>query len=220
MITSIKLKNICKNYRTSGFSLKIGELELKNSGINVVVGRNGSGKSTLLKLIALLDVPDKGKIVFEGASVHCVRKTKKVLRRKIGFLAQDPYLFDMDVFGNVALGLKLRKYPKTEVVSKVSKILSVLKIEHLAKRHVKFLSGGERKKAAIAQVLVMEPQIILMDEPAANIDDHSVMSIEKNIKDIHARFKPLIVFTTHSLDQANRMSENRISLRGGMYDGI
>ncbi|MFH1504184.1 MAG: ABC transporter ATP-binding protein [Candidatus Omnitrophota bacterium] len=212
MISSIKLEGVQKNYLASEFSLKVDKLEFKNTDINIIVGQNGSGKSTLLKLIALLDKPDKGRIVFDGG---------KVFRKKIGFLAQHPYLFDMSVFDNVALGLKLRKYPKVKINSRVNEILDILNIKHLAKRHVKFLSGGERQKAAIAQILVMEPQVILMDEPAAGVDKHSVAFIEKIIKDIHRRLKPLILLTTHSLSQADRISSRVVSLCGGkIYDRV
>jgi molybdopterin-binding protein len=214
MINTIELKNITKSFlpQSDPFSLKIGCLELGNEDINVIVGPNGCGKSTLLNLIAGVESPDKGSIFFNGDDN---RINKNGLRRKKGFLMQRHYLFNMSVFENVALGLKIRKCAKEEIGSKVRKMLAALKIDHLASRNIKNLSGGERQRVAIAQIIVLDPQIILMDEPTANIDAQNVFFIEKLIKDIHKRYKPFVIITTHSFSQAYRISPDIISMSGG-----
>ncbi len=215
MISSLKLKQVRKQYGSGQFALNIDNLEFHNRSIQVIVGPNGSGKSTLLNLIAFLDTPDQGNILLEGRPVPPGNNGLNKLRKRIGFIRQSPYLFNLDVFENVALGLKLRKVPKTEIISKVNNMLSTLKIAHLTSRSVKSLSRGEYQKVAIAQVLVIESEIILMDEPAANIDRQSTLSIEETIKNFQKKFKALIIMTTHSLTQAYRISPDIISLGEG-----
>jgi len=208
MIDLIKLQNIRKIHHSSDFTLHIDDLEFSNRNIHAILGPNGSGKSTLLKIIALLEKPDEGKILFNNNG-------HPLLRRKIGFLMQTPYLFNMSVFENIALGLKIRKYPRHEIISKVNAMLTTLRIQHLAKRSIKDLSRGEYQKVSIAQVFVLEPEIILMDEPAANIDKQSTLFIEEALKDIHQKINSIIIMTTHSLTQACRVSPEIISIKGG-----
>lgn len=214
MIKSIKLKNVYKKYNTGNFVLDISHLEFKNHSINVLVGPNGSGKTTLLKLISLLERPDKGKILFNEKNILS-GKNDKVLRKNIGFIMQNPYLFNRSVYDNVALGLKLRKYPFKEIKLKVNEILTYFQIEHLASKNIKYLSGGEHQKVAIAQVLVLKPEVLLMDEATANIDKQSRVLIEKMIKQLHSKSNTLIIMTTHSSEQAFRMPHEIILLEDG-----
>lgn len=215
MISSVRLKNIHTQYRPTNFSLNIENLEFHNRHIQVIVGPNGSGKSTLLKLIALLDKPDEGGILFNNRDVFLKNNLTLELRKKMGFIMQNPYLFNTTVFENVALGLKIRRYSKDETISKVKSMLATLKIERLAKMRVKYLSRGEYQKVAIAQVLVLEPEIILIDEGVANIDAQSTLSIEETMKDIQKKFNSVMIMTTHSLPQAYRISPEVISIREG-----
>lgn len=215
MISSIRLEKIVKNHTPEGFTLCIDNLEFSNNHIHVVAGSNGSGKSTLLRVISLLDSPDKGRIMFDNECVFPGQNGQKRLRKKIGFVMQNPYLFNMNVFENVAIGLKIRRYKRAETVSMVRKILVDFKIDHLSNQNANKLSSGELQKVAIAQILVWEPKVILLDEPTANIDAQSTLSIEKIIKQIHKTLDSLIIITTHSLDQAYRISSNTISLREG-----
>jgi len=215
MISSITLRNIRKKYPSSNFTFHIENLELTNRNIHVIAGANGSGKTTLLKLIAFLDRPDLGEILINGKNISFKSGMQNSLRKKVGFIMQNPYLFNMNVFENVALGLKIRRYPRTEILSKVEYMLAALKIEDLAGQSVKHLSRGEYQKTAIAQVLVLEPEVILMDEPAANIDKESTLSIEGMIKGIQKRYNPLIIMTTHSKTQARRISHEVITIKKG-----
>lgn len=210
MISSIKLENIHKQHEDE-FFLNIDDLVFCNKHIHVIVGPNGSGKSTLLNLVSFVDKPDKGKILINDKPVSY----KNRLRKKIGFVRQSPYLFNTSVFENIALGLKIRKHPKNEIISRVNKILDRLKIQHLADRNVRKLSKGEYQRTAIAQIFVLEPEIILMDEPMANIDAQSTLSIEEIVKGIQKKSNSVIVMTTHSLTQAYRISPEIISIRQG-----
>ena len=133
MINSIRLENITKRYNSSNFSLDMKDLHFQNGHIHIITGPNGSGKSTLLNLLGFLDKPDKGNILVDGESVSS-NSHNNGLRKKIGFIRQSPYLFNDNVRENIALGLKIRRYPRDEIVSKVSDILAELKIEHLKHR--------------------------------------------------------------------------------------
>ncbi len=220
MISSVRLEGIYKQYGAAQFSLSIDNLEFHNKHIQVLVGPNGAGKSTLLNLLAFLECPDQGNIRVDGKPLFHRRDSKHQFQKRIGFVQQSPYLFNLDVFENVALGLKIRKYSKGDTVCKVNNMLATLKIDHLKKRRVKSLSRGEYQKVAIAQVLVLEPEMILMDEPAANIDTQSMLSIEKTVKNVQKRNNSLIVMTTHSLTQAYRMSPDIVSMREGRIVGF
>jgi len=215
MIISIKLESISKRYNSSEFSLNINNLDFKNGHMNVIAGPNGSGKSTLLNLLGFLDKPDMGNILVDGESISSINNSNNGLRKKIGFIRQSPYLFNDNARENVALGLRIRKYPGDEIVSRVSDILAKLKIQHLSNRNVRSLSRGEYQRVAIARVIVLEPEILLMDEPTANIDDQSILSIEDTIRGIQRRFNPIIIMTTNLLNQAYRMSPDIISIREG-----
>ena len=216
MISSVKLEDLTKRYKGTPFCLQIDNLEFHNRDIHVIVGPNGSGKSTILNLIAFLDRPDAGCVLIDGRPLfNHDRDVDNQLRKRIGYVRQNRYLFDMNVFDNVALGLRIRKQPKNEIASQVDSILPLFELEHLEKRSVKSLSKGEYQKVAIAQVLVLKPEIILIDEPDANIDALSKISIEETIKKIQKERNSVVIMTTHSLKQAHRMSPRIISMRDG-----
>ncbi|MCQ9207020.1 MAG: ATP-binding cassette domain-containing protein [Omnitrophica bacterium] len=215
MISSITIEKVRKGYYPAGFTLVIDGIEFDRQSVHTLVGPNGSGKTSLLGLIALVDKPNHGKILFDEESISPNDKAATRLRRKIGFIMQNPYLFDMNVYENVALGLKIRRKRRGEIISRVEGILAALKIEHLARQRVKCLSRGEYQKVAIAQVLVMEPEVILMDEPLANIDTESALAIEDIVKNIRRKYSPIIITTAHSLSQAYRMRSNIILLKEG-----
>jgi molybdopterin-binding protein len=211
----ITLRDIRKRYGHANFGLNIDQLDLLHDQIHVIVGPNGSGKSTLLKIIALLEKPDSGKIIFDHEDISCSKHKQQIFLKSTGFVTQNPYLFNMDVFENVALGLKLRKCRREEIVAKVISIMETLEIRHLSKRKVRDLSKGEYQKVAIAQVLVLEPKIILMDEPMSNIDAKSAFIIEKAVRNIQKRSHSTVIMTTHSFSQAYRLSPDIISIREG-----
>ena len=159
MISSITLEDISKKFSSSNFSLHIDHFKFGDHDLHVIVGPNGSGKSTLLKLISLMDKPDEGRILFDDNDILHANNGRGKLRKKIGFVTQNPYLFNMDVFDNIVLGLKIRKYQQGEITSKAAEILDILKISHLQHRNIKELSGGECQKVALAQVLVLKPEV-------------------------------------------------------------
>ncbi|MFH1593825.1 MAG: ABC transporter ATP-binding protein [Candidatus Omnitrophota bacterium] len=214
-IASITLQNIYKRNDPSDFTLRVKRLEFDSRGVHVIVGANGSGKSTFLKLLSGLTNKDQGSIVFNRTHRSRYNRDLRGIQKRIGFVMQNPYLFNTTVFENVALGLKIRGVSKRETSSRVNNTLKKMMIGHLSKRRSRYLSRGESQKVAIAQVLVFEPNVILMDEPTANIDRESTMLIEGLIKDLQRRDNSIVIITTHSLSQARRLSEKAISIREG-----
>lgn len=216
-IDRLILKDVRKKYKPLGFSLEVDNLEFNNVGIHAIVGSNGSGKSTLIKIISLLDRPDSGSIVLRAIDGRrfCGDRDRMGFRNKIGVVMQSPYLFNMDVLGNIGLGMKVRGYAREAIYKKSNKIMSALSIGHLAKRRVSELSGGEYRKVAIAQILALEPALMLMDEPTSGIDQESLLLIEEAIKKIQRETGSIVIMTTHSLPQAHRMSGDIIFIKDG-----
>jgi tungstate transport system ATP-binding protein len=148
--------------------LKIDSLDIQRGETLAVVGPNGAGKSTLLLALARLLKPAAGDITFNGNSLE--RLGDLEYRRRISFVFQDPLLLDMTVEQNIALGLKFRKAPKDEIQTQVWKWIKQLGIELLAKRRASQLSGGEAQRVSLARAFVLEPELLLLDEPFAALD--------------------------------------------------
>ena len=145
--------------------LKIDSLNIEHGETLAVVGPNGAGKSTLLLALARLLKPSDGGVIFNGSQV--ARLDDLEYRRKISFVFQDPLLLDMTVEQNIALGLKFRDTPKEEIHARVWKWIRQLGIETLAKRRASQLSGGEAQRVSLARAFVLEPELLLLDEPFA-----------------------------------------------------
>lgn len=215
MITSIKLENVYKSYGTGDFSLEMDSLNFKKGDIYTILGPNGSGKTTLLKLIGYLDRPDRGMVLYNGKDSFTESYFQKNFRIKTGFMMQKPYLFNTNVFNNLAIGLKIRNYSKQEISVKIGVLLNSLNIDHLRNKSTEHLSGGERQKVAIAQVLLLEPEVIFLDEPTVSIDSKSEYLFENAIKESQEKLDSIVIMTTHSIEQAKRMSSNTIFIEDG-----
>lgn len=216
-IDRLILKDIRKVYKPLGFSLAVDNLEFNNVGIHAIVGSNGSGKSTLIRIISLLNRPDSGSIVYRAADGRRFYgdRDRGGFRKEIGVVMQSPYLFNTDVLGNIGLGMKIRGYTREAIYEKSNAVMSALNIGHLAKRRVNELSGGEYRKVAIAQILAIEPALMLMDEPTSGIDEDSLLLIEETIKKTQRETGSIVIMTTHSLPQAHRMSGDIIFIKDG-----
>ncbi|MBU0570907.1 MAG: ABC transporter ATP-binding protein [Candidatus Omnitrophica bacterium] len=197
---SLCLEGIKKNY-SGGFSLNIDTLVFLKGQVYVIMGPNGSGKTALLNIASSLEKPDKGQV-------------KRA--REVGYVMQEAFLFNRSVYDNVAYGLRRRKkFSKNEIDKRVRKALSEMGIEHLRNRNAKELSGGEKKRVSIAQVMVLDTDIVLMDEPMAGVDEATVVAIEKLIERYKNERNKTVVITTHFLDQAYRLSADIITLKAG-----
>ena len=149
-------------------ALQLEYLAIQEGEVMGIVGPNGAGKSTLLLAIARLLKSERGEIIFNG--FHTASESDTVYRRRFALVMQEPLLFDTSVFENVASGLKFRGLSKQEVQEKVPKWLDRLGVGHLSKRRAGNLSGGEAQRVSLARAMVLEPRLLLLDEPFSSLD--------------------------------------------------
>lgn len=194
--------------------LRIGSLELQRGETLTVVGPNGAGKSTLLLALARLVRPSHGDIVYDGRSLK--DWDELVYRRKISFVFQAPLLMDMTVEENVALGLKFRGTPREETRARVSKWMKQLGVESLSKRPAGQLSGGEAQRVSLARALVLEPELLLLDEPFSALDPPTRAKLLGDLSALLKENQRTAVFVTHNLSEAAKLS-HRIAV---IVDGV
>jgi tungstate transport system ATP-binding protein len=194
--------------------LKIDSLDIQRGETLAVVGPNGAGKSTLLLALARLLKPAAGDITFNGNSLE--RLGDLEYRRRISFVFQDPLLLNMTVEQNIALGLKFRKAPKDEMQTQVWKWIKQLGIELLAKRRASQLSGGEAQRVSLARAFVLEPELLLLDEPFAALDPPTRAKLIEDLSALLAEDHCTAVFVTHNLNEAAKLSHRVAVIVDGM----
>jgi tungstate transport system ATP-binding protein len=175
--------------------LELEELEIAAGGVAVLVGANGSGKTTLLKLLNGLLTPRSGRILYRGQPLSS--QVLPRLRRESVLVHQDPYLFDGNVYGNVSYGLRVRRIPAPEVRGAVAAALGEVGLGGFEHRRARGLSGGERQRVAIARALALHPEVLLLDEPTANVDAGSIELLERLVLDLVAGGKTVVISTHH-----------------------
>ncbi|UCF98170.1 MAG: ATP-binding cassette domain-containing protein [Spirochaetaceae bacterium] len=200
-------------YYDAQLAVRLPVLEIKPGGITVLVGANGSGKTTLLKLLNGLLPVSEGRILYHGQPL-CAEILPR-LRRETVLVHQDPYLFDGTVYANVSYGLRLRRRPAHQVRRAVSEALSGVGLEGFEHRRARRLSGGERQRIAIARALVLDPKVLFLDEPTANVDAGSIELLERLILRLADR-GTTIIFSSHHPAFAYRLGTHLIFLQEGM----
>jgi len=208
-----ELHNIKRVVQKDRMILDIGHLAIPEGAITGIVGPNGAGKSTLLKIMAFLVRPEEGEMLFRGKGV--AQTDIYNLRRMVTMVDQSPLLFRGTVFKNVAYGLRVRNVPTGEWEPMVKEALSLVDIAGYENRSVKGLSGGEIQRVAIARALVFRPQVVLLDEPTAGVDAARVEMVEALIREVNERSGTGVIFSTHQLAQAYRLTEDVIHLIAG-----
>lgn len=195
-------------------SLEIDSLDIQRGETLTVVGPNGAGKSTLLLALAHLLKPARGDIQFDGKSVK--RWNDLEYRRKISFVFQAPLLMDMSVEQNVALGLKFRGVSKVEIQERVYKWIKAMGIESLSKRRAGELSGGEAQRVSLARAFVLEPKLLLLDEPFAALDPPTHAKLLEDLSALLLESHRTAVFVTHNLNEAAKLSHRMAVIVGGV----
>ena len=174
-----------------------------------VVGPSGCGKSTLLRLVAGLAAPDAGEILIDGRPVRGID-------RRLGFVfQQDALLPWRSVYDNVALGLRIRRVPEPDVRDRVDDWIARVGLRGFERYYPARLSGGMRKRVAIAQTLSYEPDVILMDEPFAHLDVQTRYYLEEDLMKLCVDGQRTILFVTHDLDEAIGLADRVVVLRAG-----
>ena len=209
----IEIRNLLIQ-RNGRETLRIGSLDIIRGETLTVVGPNGAGKSTLLLALANLLKPAQGDIRFDGKSL--IGWNDLEYRRKISFVFQSPLLMDMSVEQNIALGLKFRRVSREETQVRVGKWMKALGIEPLAKRRASQLSGGEAQRVSLARAFVLEPELLLLDEPFAALDPPSHAKLLDDLSNILKQDQRTAVFVTHNLKEAAKLSHRIAVIVDGM----
>ena len=192
-------------------------LEIPDKQFTVLVGPSGCGKTTALRLIAGLEEATAGDIFIGERRVNDVPPKD----RDIAMVFQNYALYPhMTVYDNMAFGLKLRKYPRSQIERRVKDTAGLLGIEGLLDRKPKQLSGGQRQRVALGRAIVREPQVFLMDEPLSNLDAKLRVQTRAEIKKLHARLMTTTVYVTHDQTEAMTMGDRIVVMRDGLVQQV
>ncbi|OIK10195.1 sulfate ABC transporter ATP-binding protein [Bacillus sp. MUM 116] len=216
----ISIKDVSKSFGTYS-AVKNVNLEVPTGDFVALLGPSGSGKTTLLRLIAGLENIDSGKVLFNG--IDYTHKTVK--ERKVGFVFQNYALFQhMNIFENVAFGLKVKarksRPSKTEIREKVFELLKLVQLEEFADRYPSQLSGGQKQRIALARSLVVEPEVLLLDEPFGALDAKVRLELRHWLREIHQKLNITTIFVTHDQEEALEMADTVVVMNNGGIEQI
>ena len=203
----LKILDLKKSYN-SEFRLDINNLYTEKGKILTIIGPNGSGKSTLIRLINLLERPDDGKIYFNGSNIVNGKVNPAEVRKKMAVVFQEPLLFNTSVYSNIIMGLKIRKIKLSGVKDRIDYFTGKLKITNLLNRSTKNLSGGEKQRVSLARALVLDPELLLLDEPLANIDQSSRESLRTDLFEVLRGYGKSVIYVTHDRNEAMVLADD------------
>ncbi len=207
----IIVENLTKKYDKT-IALDNVSMKIPMGKITVVLGPSGSGKTTLLRIIAGLEKPDSGKIIVDNEDIL----SKPPWERGVAMVFQTPSLFPhMTVYDNIAFGLEARTMNKEEIEEKVRWAANLLHIDHLLEKYPEQLSGGEQQRVALARALVVEPKILLLDEPLSNLDLALREELRYELKNIQRRTGITFIHVTHDQDEALELADHLVVLYRG-----
>lgn len=208
-----QLRNLTQVYNGRPV-LQIDRLDIYKGEILAIVGPSGAGKSTLLRLLNFLEHPVDGELAFENFTPSDEGAPLDI-RRKITTVFQQPILLSRSVAANVAYGLKIRKQSRSTIDQVVADMLAKVGLGEMIKTSARTLSGGEAQRVALARALVIEPEVLLLDEPTANLDPYNVKLIEQIVADVNREFGTTVVLVTHNIFQAKRLAHRTALLLEG-----
>ncbi|MFN0157942.1 MAG: ABC transporter ATP-binding protein [Bacteroidota bacterium] len=215
-MSSLSLQHIAKSFRGTDAVRPIS-LEIRSGEFFSILGPSGCGKTTLLRMIAGFETPTAGEIVLDGKTITWVAPQF----RNIGMVFQNYALFPhMTVFENVAFGLETKRLPKAETRRRVEKVLESVHLSHKIDVPVPQLSGGEQQRVAVARAIVVEPAVLLFDEPLSNLDVALREKTREEIRSIQKRTKITTVYVTHDQSEAMSLSDRIAVMRLGSVEQI
>lgn len=210
----LELQHIAKEYKDKQV-LNDVNLNLEAHQTLSILGKSGCGKSTLLKIIAGIEHQDKGKVVLNGKDISQIKSNE----RNIVYLFQEPLLFpNLNVFENIAFGLRIRKIASADVKVKVLEMLSNLELMEHSKKMPHQISGGQKQRVAFGRALIINPPLILLDEPFSSLDVETRASMQHLYKTIARKFDITALFVTHDLKEALLMGDKISYMENGILE--
>nr|WP_230952288.1 ABC transporter ATP-binding protein [Sulfolobus acidocaldarius] len=212
----LQLSDIWKSFKIKKQVIEVLKgvsLDVNKGEFVVILGPSGEGKTTLLRIISGLEVQDKGEVYIDGERVDNIPPKD----RNVAMVFQNYAIYPfMSVFDNIAFPLKLKKLPKQEIAKKVREVAELLQIEKLLDRKPYQLSGGQKQRVAIARALVKGAQLLLMDEPLANLDAQIRMIAREELKELQRKLGFTVVYVTHDQTEALALADRVALLRKGV----
>ena len=216
-MSKVILKNLVKSYDGKNNIIDNINLEIRDKEFIILVGSSGCGKSTILRLISGLEDITSGDILIDDKIVNNVHPKD----RDIAFVFQSYALYPhMSVYDNIAFGLKMRKYDKEVINTKVIEVAKALGLENLLDRKPKQLSGGQSQRVALGRAIVRNPKVFLMDEPLSNLDANLRVKMRSEIKKLHNKLKTTFIYVTHDQTEALTMGDRIVILDKGQIQQI
>jgi len=199
----LEVRGLSKEYPSKSALRNISFTLEKGKALGII-GPSGSGKTTLLRLINLLETPTSGEIIFAGTSLT---KTSDLrIRRRMQMVFQNPVLFKRSVYDNVAYGLRVRGEKESQVRKRTTEAIALVGLTGFERRTATTLSGGEAQRVVLARAIVAEPELLLLDEPTANLDPANVALMEKVISRVNRERDTTVIMATHTMFQAERLA--------------
>ena len=214
----IELRHISKVYSDNGFkAVDDFNLEVKRGEFVTFLGPSGCGKTTTLRMIAGFEMPTSGEILLNGEDISQLPANKRPINTVFQRYALFPH---MNIYDNIAFGLKLKKLPKEEIRKKVKRVLDIVDLEGFENRKISTLSGGQQQRIAIARALVNEPEILMLDEPLGALDLKMRQEMQIELKHMHDELGITFIYVTHDQEEALTMSDKIVVLSEGRMQQI
>ena len=213
----IELKHITKNFDDNFTAVDDFNLEVQRGEFVTFLGPSGCGKTTTLRMIAGFEMPTEGEILLNGKDISKLPPNKRPINTVFQRYALFPHL---NIYDNIAFGLKLKRLPKAEIEKKVKKALEMVDLEGFEDRRVQTLSGGQQQRIAIARSLVNEPEILLLDEPLGALDLKMRKEMQLELKEMHERLGITFIYVTHDQEEALTMSDKIVVMSEGRIQQI
>ena len=214
----IELRHISKVYSDNGFkAVDDFNLEVKRGEFVTFLGPSGCGKTTTLRMIAGFEMPTSGEILLNGEDISQLPANKRPINTVFQRYALFPH---MNIYDNIAFGLKLKKLPKEEIRKKVKRVLDMVDLEGFENRKISTLSGGQQQRIAIARALVNEPEILMLDEPLGALDLKMRQEMQLELKHMHDELGITFIYVTHDQEEALTMSDKIVVLSEGRIQQI
>lgn len=213
----IELKHITKTYEDGFTAVSDFNLEVKRGEFVTFLGPSGCGKTTTLRMIAGFDLPTEGEILLNGKNITNLPPNKRPINTVFQRYALFPH---MNIYDNIAFGLKLKKMDRSVITKKVKKVLDLVDLEGFENRSVSTLSGGQQQRVAIARALVNEPEILLLDEPLGALDLKMRKEMQLELKAMHDELGITFIYVTHDQEEALTMSDKIVVMSEGKMQQI